>query len=641
LYSKREFEHAENVSRGFRHYYKYLGFYPTTQRKKEGTMKTRNVLLVASVLCITFLSMGQIVQGAMDAVGPTNPTNGFPVWYQAAGITLEQCNFSAVVTDPNCIAAGPTDTPFPGVDFEEAFWFAADSTVAGQGVTGLLVENVEAAFGTGNAMAGQQIVFSRIRIRINVPVTGNYTVTFPYGQKTYNVTALVAGNDINDTVDIGGGPLDFVTALGGSIGPFLQCVTPAPPPGYLGNYNLPCTVTGSPTGNNFFRIQGPGGINVSTNLFSVSGKLFTGSPILLDSSVYRRDAANAGQIDLFATADPTAVVTADANTAPTPTNVTLTNAGNKFFGSIPFAGAVPTTVTLTATGLTGNPTTISANPVDVVTITQAQYNVGTGTLSVTADTSDQGTLPAAVIRAFNQDNVLIGTLTKGVSTNFALAAPPAEVVVNSSAGGSDGQPTILLGAAPPPPPPPGNVAPTITSTPVTTAAVGVPYSYDVDATDPNGDVLTYSLVTAPAGMTINASTGLISWTPTAGQAGPNNVTVRATDPGALFASQSFTVTVNQPDTITVTKAQYTQSKRQWDVQGTSLPAPVGVRTISIDLGPTVGGVLIGTTNVAPDGKWQFLEANSPVAPPSTLNQRISVHSSSGGKLENVPLLIVR
>jgi hypothetical protein len=33
-------------------------------------------------------------------------------------------------------------------------------------------------------------------------------------------------------------------------------------------------VTGSPTGNNFFRVRGPGGIDVQTSVFLVSGKVF-------------------------------------------------------------------------------------------------------------------------------------------------------------------------------------------------------------------------------------------------------------------------------------------------------------------------------------------------------------------------------
>ncbi|MBD2616571.1 hypothetical protein H6G94_36050, partial [Nostoc punctiforme FACHB-252] len=43
---------------------------------------------------------------------------------------------------------------------------------------------------------------------------------------------------------------------------------------------------------------------------------------------------------------------------------------------------------------------------------------------------------------------------------------------------------------------------------------GYSYSYDVDATDPNGDSLQYNLLVSPDGMTIDPSTGLISWNTT-------------------------------------------------------------------------------------------------------------------------------
>lgn len=89
----------------------------------------------------------------------------------------------------------------------------------------------------------------------------------------------------------------------------------------------------------------------------------------------------------------------------------------------------------------------------------------------------------------------------------------------------------------------GNVAPQITSTPLTSATVGVAYAYRVTATDANGGTLSYSLATAPTGMTINAASGQVAWTPTAAQAGTRAVTVRVIDPGGLSATQSFNVTV--------------------------------------------------------------------------------------------------
>ena len=91
--------------------------------------------------------------------------------------------------------------------------------------------------------------------------------------------------------------------------------------------------------------------------------------------------------------------------------------------------------------------------------------------------------------------------------------------------------------------PPINHSPTITSTPITTATVDVLYTYDVDATDPDGDTLTYSLTT-PTGMTINSTTGVINWTPTSAQIGDNAVTVEVSD-GKLSDTQSFTVIVSE------------------------------------------------------------------------------------------------
>jgi bacillopeptidase F len=85
--------------------------------------------------------------------------------------------------------------------------------------------------------------------------------------------------------------------------------------------------------------------------------------------------------------------------------------------------------------------------------------------------------------------------------------------------------------------------PTITSTPVTTATQGVAYTYTVTATDASGSALTYALDVAPSGMTIGATTGVITWTPTNAQVGPNAVTVRVTNARGLAARQSFTVTV--------------------------------------------------------------------------------------------------
>lgn len=81
--------------------------------------------------------------------------------------------------------------------------------------------------------------------------------------------------------------------------------------------------------------------------------------------------------------------------------------------------------------------------------------------------------------------------------------------------------------------PPDNRPSEITSAPVTTTVVSQAYSYDVQSTDPDGNVLSYTLTTKPSGMTINTATGVIQWTPTAAQLGSHGVTVRVADAGGL------------------------------------------------------------------------------------------------------------
>ena len=88
-----------------------------------------------------------------------------------------------------------------------------------------------------------------------------------------------------------------------------------------------------------------------------------------------------------------------------------------------------------------------------------------------------------------------------------------------------------------------NKPPIITSIPITTAKVGVEYSYNVFATDSNGDNLNYSLLAYPNGMTINSSTGLITWAPTENQVRDYEVEIEVSD-GELSVTQTFTVTVS-------------------------------------------------------------------------------------------------
>ena len=53
----------------------------------------------------------------------------------------------------------------------------------------------------------------------------------------------------------------------------------------------------------------------------------------------------------------------------------------------------------------------------------------------------------------------------------------------------------------------------MTSVPNTDGVADIPYEYQVFASDPNGDFLTFELISAPDGMQIDPLRGLITWTP--------------------------------------------------------------------------------------------------------------------------------
>ncbi len=88
-----------------------------------------------------------------------------------------------------------------------------------------------------------------------------------------------------------------------------------------------------------------------------------------------------------------------------------------------------------------------------------------------------------------------------------------------------------------------NQAPEIINDPNLESIIDKRYSYKVEAIDPNKDSLSYSLAAAPLGMNIDAQTGLLSWTPTAGDAGNHSVTVLVDDGRGGETKQTFILSV--------------------------------------------------------------------------------------------------
>jgi hypothetical protein len=104
-----------------------------------------------------------------------------------------------------------------------------------------------------------------------------------------------------------------------------------------------------------------------------------------------------------------------------------------------------------------------------------------------------------------------------------------------------------------------NRNPKFTSTAISSGVEAVPYTYTATATDDDGNPVTFSLVSGPAGMTINATSGLITWTPA--EDGDFAVSISVADGLGGEAKQEFTikvsetakpkVTVQDPDPLSV------------------------------------------------------------------------------------------
>ncbi|WP_409828214.1 DUF4114 domain-containing protein, partial [Microcystis sp.] len=89
-----------------------------------------------------------------------------------------------------------------------------------------------------------------------------------------------------------------------------------------------------------------------------------------------------------------------------------------------------------------------------------------------------------------------------------------------------------------------NYAPVIISEPILKASTSQNYVYDVNAIDPDEDNLTYSLVDAPQGMSIDNLTGEIVWNTAGKTVGNYDISVKVTDNRGGVDTQEFVIALN-------------------------------------------------------------------------------------------------
>jgi Bacterial Ig domain len=256
----------------------------------------------------------------------------------------------------------------------------------------------------------------------------------------------------------------------------------------------PCTVSngGVLENHNVFRIEGPPGSNlggpgvdfIETTDFTLAGRVFTDSipgRVSVERASYERDSSSQ-KLDVFASAFPTApgriptqatpqavlpqltffdkacnsAVDANGNpvapfSAPTgAAELQMFNSGSTFWGqtasTIPSAVCVKDSTSRDATGVLV-PAFFPKSVTDDVTVDQATYDPSTGTLVVSAHSSEQSTPPVLTLTGFGKTPDT--NLTNGSISIASLAAPPAAVHVHSSRGGDGDRPvTTKLGSAP-------------------------------------------------------------------------------------------------------------------------------------------------------------------------------------------------
>jgi len=96
-----------------------------------------------------------------------------------------------------------------------------------------------------------------------------------------------------------------------------------------------------------------------------------------------------------------------------------------------------------------------------------------------------------------------------------------------------------------------NVPPVLSAVPDDSVTAGEFYSYTLTATDANTDaLLTFRLVSGPSTMSINTSTGFLTWIPSETEVGMHTVTVEVDDGRGGKDSKSFTLYVETAEDLT-------------------------------------------------------------------------------------------
>jgi hypothetical protein len=174
--------------------------------------------------------------------------------------------------------------------------------------------------------------------------------------------------------------------------------------------------------------------------------------------------------------------------------------------------------------------------------------------------------------------------------------------------------------------PPANVPPVAVADQASTVAgqaVQVPVL--ANDTDPDGDPLSVVAVTQGANGAVVNNGLSVTYTPAPGFVGSDAFTYLIADGRSGVSIGNVTVTVASPETVVVQLSLFRTTGSEWRVGGTTT-APGA--TLTIHLGATLGGAVVGTTTAAANGSWSFRELGSTVPPDAS--RQVSIESTGGG-----------
>ena len=306
------------------------------------------------------------------------------------------------------------------------------------------------------------------------------------------------------------------------------------------------------------------------------------------------------------------------------------------------------TVTVTDNGsgnLTDSETfTITVNEINTAPVLAAigSQSVNEGaTLSFTASATDADVPGQTLIYSLDAASLALGMTINSSTGAFSWTPSEAQggltpsvtitVTDNGSGNLTDSETfTITVGDT--------NLAPVLTAIGNRSVNEGATLSFTASATDADlpSQTLTYSLDAASLalGMSINASTGTFSWTPTEAQGGMTpSVTVTVTDNGSgtLTDSETFTITVGDTNVAPVLAAIGNQSVNEGETlsftaSATDADVPGQTLTYSLD----AASLALGMTINASTGvfSWTPSEAQGGLTPSVT----ITVTDNGSGNL---------